>query len=571
MLFALSLVPVIGFIGATVDYSRSSNAKAALQTAVDAGTLSYALSKSETPGKKQTEAQNVFAANLASLGVKLPNATIVIKESGQGVTGTATADHNNTFMPLIGQQTQGITAKAEVRTINQGQLSGEIALVVDNTGSMRNDMDGLKAALTAFVDQTMSSPGVKVSLVPYVGAVNVGSQFPMSYVDQLAQSPWHGRFFRTDMWQSIAELPNCYNGSGPTPSYSTGNGNSWDKVEVFDLRRSFAKLTDQLWGISVAHAQGVPIPPGFNFGPSCWLHNPTQVNNLVLFNKIPNTRWKGCVEARPEPYDVSDTPPSGMDPRTLFVPYFWPDEADRGPGEPKFSNDYMNDRNPPPWFFYRGTSDRNGTVYKYDGTSAERLKETPPDTLGPNKACPDPLVRLNSNSSTLRSAIAQLSHWEGSGTISSEGLMWGWRTLSPNAPFADGASYGSVQKSIILFSDGLNNQLANGPSTFDPAGFYPASDYSAYGYLYRGRVEPATFPAQEKFLNSRFELACQNAKKAGITVYTVLYRENDKEAQRLMKDCASDTTKSYMASNSKELRLVFQNLGGTVTAMRLSR
>src|SRR5690606_28231186 len=38
--------------------------------------------------------------------------------------------------------------------------------------------------------------------------------------------------------------------------------------------------------------------------------------------------WAGCVESRFPPYDISDAAPSGNDPKTLFVPYFWPDERD---------------------------------------------------------------------------------------------------------------------------------------------------------------------------------------------------------------------------------------------------
>ena len=37
--FALALIPIIGFVGAAVDYSRGSSARAAMQSAVDAAAL----------------------------------------------------------------------------------------------------------------------------------------------------------------------------------------------------------------------------------------------------------------------------------------------------------------------------------------------------------------------------------------------------------------------------------------------------------------------------------------------------------------------------------------------------
>src|SRR5690606_11929671 len=37
--------------------------------------------------------------------------------------------------------------------------------------------------------------------------------------------------------------------------------------------------------------------------------------------------WAGCVEQRPSPYDVNDTPATPSNPATLFVPMFAPDQT----------------------------------------------------------------------------------------------------------------------------------------------------------------------------------------------------------------------------------------------------
>ncbi|MCX7324932.1 MAG: hypothetical protein NTZ14_10975 [Hyphomicrobiales bacterium] len=69
------------------------------------------------------------------------------------------------------------------------------------------------------------------------------------------------------------------------------------------------------------------------------------------------------------------------------------------------------------------------------------------------------------------------------GTISFEGIMWGWRKLSPRARFADGAAYGTDgnKKILVIMTDGENqiggNNL-NGPVM---------SHCSAYGYMRWGR------------------------------------------------------------------------------------
>src|SRR5262249_14851166 len=63
MTFALTTIPVIGFVGSAVDYSRANSAKAAMQSAIDATALM--LSKniaSLTTAQIGTEATNYFNA-----------------------------------------------------------------------------------------------------------------------------------------------------------------------------------------------------------------------------------------------------------------------------------------------------------------------------------------------------------------------------------------------------------------------------------------------------------------------------------------------------------------------------
>ncbi len=76
------------------------------------------------------------------------------------------------------------------------------------------------------------------------------------------------------------------------------------------------------------------------------------------------------------------------------------------------------------------------------------------------------------------------------GTNILEGVMWGWRTLSPNAPFADGRNYnwesGRIKnrKFIVVMTDGDNvwNALNN------PNG----SIYSPFGYFKDNRLGQAS-------------------------------------------------------------------------------
>ncbi|HZB36898.1 MAG TPA: hypothetical protein VE443_02705 [Beijerinckiaceae bacterium] len=66
-------------------------------------------------------------------------------------------------------------------------------------------------------------------------------------------------------------------------------------------------------------------------------------------------------------------------------------------------------------------------------------------------------------------------------------------------------------------------------------------------------------------------LACQNVKKTGIKVMTILFRETDLATQKLLKDCASDGKHFHMASNENELRRAFDEIAGEISKLRLTK
>ena len=63
------------------------------------------------------------------------------------------------------------------------------------------------------------------------------------------------------------------------------------------------------------------------------------------------------------------------------------------------------------------------------------LDVEPLSTRGPNQACPDPVIPLTNNKAQLLDAIDQMQPWAGNGTMAHLGAVWGWRALSPGAPF----------------------------------------------------------------------------------------------------------------------------------------
>lgn len=624
LMFGLALIPIIGFVGAAVDYSRAADFKTKLNRAADAAALVAAKDRNSAWARRKAAAEQVFNANLGP-HEGLDNVWFKATEIESGVRIEAGGDVQNQIMGVVGFRTSAVGTSAEAITITNPT---EIALVLDNTGSMRNDMPALRKAAQNFTETVFNNAAaeqVRVGVVPYVAAVNPGrANLQMSWMDTGANSKWHGLHLRG---KTIASMTGCNPDPDPKPavvgggSGGGGGGSSGpppetdspptgkDRAASLPIMKTMAEIAIELFGVPSARAQVTPatdnpnsgtdanpgktaqgnayrpgggsakVPTGFQYYHPCWLGNPPKVSHFDLFNRIDGARWKGCVEARPEPYDVTDEPATAFNPDTLFVPYFWPDEPGRDNGSANkngraFNNSYLEDGSVPPgWTYYSDDPTNNyvnewyayANLFKYTLSNKAKIKENGPDTSGPNAACPDEILPLSTKKADVLNAIQKLSHWNGGGTISSEGLMWGWRVLSPGPPFTEGSEYGKAQKYIVLMTDGLNSFVENnadGPTK---------SDYTAYGYLRDGRLPSDWFRKGQTYLNDRMRLACQNSKRTGITVITILFRETDSVTQQLLKDCASEGNFSYIAANENDLRRAFEDVAGKISRLRLTK
>ncbi len=97
------------------------------------------------------------------------------------------------------------------------------------------------------------------------------------------------------------------------------------------------------------------------------------------------------MEARREPFDVTDEAPNSTNADTLFVPYFWPDEPEGARNN--FMRDYPKTDPLEPLGFHPmnwiGRQDVVQSILKYNGTDNDGtvdIDEIAPDTLGPIRA-----------------------------------------------------------------------------------------------------------------------------------------------------------------------------------------
>jgi hypothetical protein len=309
-------------------------------------------------------------------------------------------------------------------------------------------------------------------------------------------------------------------------------------------------------------------------GSYCYGYNPSDINYFTLLDQIPNAEWDGCVEARPEPYDVTDAPPSSGNPSTLFVPFFWVDESDSTSG---VLNNWLDDRTLPPGTLQAGA--RTLSVFKYDG-AAGSIDNSPPFTRGPNRGCPTPIVPLTTSHGVISSAINDMRVISAGGTNSAIGLAWGWRVLSPGAPFTQGRDpdVEEVRKVIVLMTDGENTNMST-TSEDDLL----ESPYNAYGFRGQWTNFEDDMPAQYRrtisdsessyvnYVNGRLTRLCDNVKDDDIEIYTVVFREPSNSIRSLMRACATSTDHAFTAENAADLHEVFDAIGSGIGQLRITR
>ncbi len=571
IVFGLMIVPMFMLGGFALDYTRGMSVQQQLQNAADAAALAAKGSGADAQIAAQAAADAYAKSNLSKLnGATLR--TVSVTPTSDGVRVALAADLPTSVSNVFGIASLEIGASSESVSAT-GDI--EVALVLDNTGSMAGSMDDLKTGakdLVAAVFATNKTPGkVRMAVVPYVGAVNIGNgPVQMAWMDSNGDGSWHGHGIEG---MSFGYEPGCVYAPGGGGSVDPGSGtHGW----LDNGLTKFAGYVGQALGISAAAAASASdVPAPYVFWPDCWAANPNKMNMFDTFSRIPNTTWKGCVMARTEwgDRDVSDETPDPSDPDTLFVPWLWPDTIDASAiasNDPSLEtvNDYLPDRLdlrnaqfPKFTDAWIGWGHTNWLKYRNVGAT---IDETGPDTLGPNKACPDPVLPLTSTQAQIESKIDSLVHWNGSGTNTAEGVAWGMRVLTPGAPFTEGSSDPATQKVMVLMTDGVNN--------IDPTNDASLlSHWSSYGYLSNGRVQPMSYDGFRNYTNARMQRACQLAKDADIEVYTVAFNVTDEATLSLLSGCATKPPYAYSATTASELVDAFRDIGKSLTELRLAK
>lgn len=544
ILFAFLSLPLLGFTGAAIDYGMATRLETKLQAATDATALALCQTPSATTSTVlQTQANTTM---IGYMGASVTVDALGITSNPRQITLTTHIPSPAFFGKVTG--VTGMRPRAVARCATPLPKTFEIALVLDNTGSMnisdgtQTKMQALKTAASNFVDYVYNNTskfaaGTRISIVPFAGAVAVDptTYRTASWIDLTGKSSLH--------WTNV---------TGATAAGFTS------RLGIF----ASLKLAYAGWD------------------------------------------WAGCFETLPYPLNVQDAAPAASNPDSYFVPLFAPDEPGNGStayasintgyGTEYVFNSYIDD--------YNSLSGCGSQTMTFSAAQARACKyKSPRDASptsynnytglpnGPNFACTTkPLQTLTSSTATLKSLI------NGMGPLGStnihEGLMWGWRTLSPVSVFASDpnstppAAYGSssINKIIILMTDGENSWPFNGNSPSNNKSQYFAAGYlrNADGSSPNPRLPPANQNVSDS-TNARAALdaltlqGCTNAKAAGVSIYTIGFSipndPIDQQGLNLLSACASSSSQAFVANNSASLLNAFDQIAASIGTLRLTQ
>jgi len=549
ILFGLAIIPVVGAMGAALDYSQANAARAELQAAIDNTALMLSKMMPLTQTQLNTDGWQIFQGNL-------PHSVLVYQQSnlviGTPNSTTITLDISTTYntqlasvLKLVGMSTSfPVTAHSQVVW---GNSRLRVALVLDNTGSMTQSgkITALKTATTNLLNQLQSiavnNGDVYVSIIPFVNTVNIGSSnYTASYID----------------WYDWEHDPN--NTNTGTCSVSTYNGNqsgclsagtcsisghtnqsSCTSAGTCSISGRTSQSTCGTCSLSGHTSQssctsaGVCSKSQYTSSSQCNQHGGVWTAGVwtaatwtpgVWTNAVwtfDHSQWNGCVTDRgnSQVYTLGYTPGTAA-----------------GPDQDTSAPSTTVEPNP--------ATAPDSTKFP----AAQSSGYTQPYTFA---SCPQQMIGLTYNWSALQNEVNNMS--PNGSTDQPIGLIWGWLSLVGGGPLTAPAldpNYTYTQV-IILLTDGLNTQnrwVGDGSTT--------NTSVDARMYNTAGGSPAGT---------------CVNIKNAGVIIYTVQVDTDGSPTSTLLQNCATDSSKFFLLTSSSEIVTTFQQIGTQLANLHLSQ
>jgi Flp pilus assembly protein TadG len=501
LLFGLTLIPLLIAVGLGVDYGRGLLVKERMEDALDAAALALGSWTDLPQSQMQAKAQQFFDANYGASSLGTP-ANVNVSFAGDNITVSVSGEVPTTFMQLAGYDTMDISASS---TITKQERNIELALVLDTTGSMAQNgkIQALKSAATDLVNTLFEGQSTSDTVKVAVVPFAAAVRLPVS-------EALSGGWIDTKAQSAIAQEDF---GPGVVPYNLYGNGN------------------------------------------------------------LKNESWGGCVRERGGAYELTDDAPDPSNPATLFAPYFAPDEpGNKNSSNLGYANSYLDDgTTTTTTCTTAGRSNKQKctttqmTDQQIQASTAKYVNATvTSSSLGPDFNCAaSSLIPLTNTANTVLNAINALT--PNGSTALPTGLLWGWRVLSPTAPFTEGAAYDDTQwvKAMVLLTDGQNDVQAGGNGV-------DKSDYNAFGYAAQGHLGSTNGSQADSTLDQKTLAVCSAIKNMGIRLYTIGFQVTQ-ASENLLQSCASEPDMFYNSPSTADLDGIFSDIAQGLGELRIAQ
>ncbi|QDM22473.1 TadE/TadG family protein [Tardiphaga sp. vice154] len=537
VMFAIVLAPLLGFVGAAVDYTRASSARSSMQVALDSAALMVSKDLAVTPSMTAADITAKASVYFNALYTN-PNApaitvsAVYTPNTGKGATVQVSGAGSvpTEFMNVVGFPRLAINSSS---TTTWGNARMRVAMALDNTGSMNQDgkLPALKTAAKSLVDQlsalSKTNGDVYISVVPFAKDVNMGaSNYNASWIDWTdweAEAPdLNTSAKKPSNWSQIGPGSSCpwsmnYDGftcmaSGTSTSVVSSipsSGLICPGADRSSYQYAYHYLINGCY-TSVASSTTVTVSSGyyascngFSSACTCSGNNNSKVCKQPTYTHVwtPNNRntWSGCIADRTQDYDTKNSAPVTGTTASLF------------PAEQYYENQES---------------------YCAPGNSPLLQTVTP----------------LSYDWSTLKSGIDAMQGT--GGTNQPIGMALAWQSLGQTAPFnapAEEVNYTYV-KAIILLSDGLNTE----------------NRWPEYG---NGSSQTGTM------IDDRQKTLCDNIKAAGVTIYTIQVNTGSPAdpTSSVLQYCASNSGNFYLVTAASQTVTAFNSIYNSLSQLRVAK
>ncbi|MAW79412.1 MAG: hypothetical protein CMI63_04190 [Parvularcula sp.] len=185
--------------------------------------------------------------------------------------------------------------------------------------------------------------------------------------------------------------------------------------------------------------------------------------------------------------------------------------------------------------------------------------------------CPPPILPLTNVRQTVEDHVDAL--YPNGTTDIAHGAAWGWRILSPTAPFTEGIGPGDTdyekwQKAIVIMTDGENVVNSRNNTHW-------GSEPGQYGFASEERMGSGVDAAYKmrNELDEKLLRVCHRMKAEGYLIYTIMFGLNSSSTEKVFKACATRPISPYFqdAPDGDALEDAFGEIAADLVNLHISK